>query len=63
MGTTHFKSNIVAQGKKLASIHYFCGWILEKAPYKDYTEPDSVDVSDEVYNNYINYDGDEEVPY
>jgi hypothetical protein len=48
--------NIVSQGKKLASIHYFQKWLSEQTPYIDYVMPDSVDVSEEVYTNYSVYD-------
>ena len=54
--------NIVSQGKKIASLHYFPEFLLKQSPYADYQEPDHVDVSDEVYNNYMN-ELDEEIPF
>jgi len=57
--------NIVAQGKKLASLHYFPSFLREQSPYVDYTLPDSVDVSEEVYNAYANIDDifNDEIPF
>jgi len=44
--------NKVSQGKKLAALHYSPAWLMEQTPYCLYVEPDSVDVSKEVYNAY-----------
>ena len=65
--------NKVAQGKKLNALHYTVkkdingepGWLRQQTPYKDYIAPDSVDVSEEVYNNYNAYDDIDmdEVPF
>ena len=54
--------NIVSQGKKVNAIHYFPKWLMEQSPYVQYTEPDSVDVSAEVMNNYVNIDMDD-IPF
>jgi len=54
--------NKVSGGKKLAALHYSPEWLMEQSPYRDYTEPDSVDVSDEVAGQYEQYD-DLEVPF
>ena len=59
--------NKVAQGKKLAALHYTVkedvkgepGWLRQQTPYRDYIQPDSVEPTDEVVNNYYNtYDLD-----
>ena len=54
--------NKVSQGKKLAALHYSPAWLMEQTPYRDYTEPDSVDVSDEVAGQYEQYDN-LEIPF
>ena len=59
----------VSKGKKLASLHYVVskntkdmstgeigpGWLRQQTPYRDYIAPDSVDVSENVYNEYGEY--------
>ena len=54
--------NIVSGGKKMASIYYFVEWLSDQSPYVDYTEQDSVDVSEEVQDNYINI-SDDDIPF
>jgi hypothetical protein len=54
--------NKVAQGKKLAALHYSPAWLMEQTPYVDYTMPDSVEPSSEVMANYED-DIDEECPF
>jgi hypothetical protein len=48
--------NKVSKGAKPAGIHYSASWLMEQTPYIDYLQPDSADVSNEVYENYNVYD-------
>jgi len=53
--------NKVSGGKKLAALHYSPDWLREQTPYRDYLEPDSVDVSNEVATNYEGFE--DEIPF
>ena len=56
--------NIVSQGKKVAAIHYFPDWLKDQTPYKRLIVPDSVDVSEEEYNVYAEYNiTEDEIPF